>query len=222
MRKVIIVSALTLAAAPLAAEPGVPDKPEAPVTDKDISARDVVTTPVSDLNLKKDEIPALLIAAEQRPYALRGLDSCRQLASAISDLDDVLGDDLDIPQSGGKRMKPGRVAQSVVGSFIPFRGVIREISGANAHERALQAAVTAGVARRSFLKGIGQGKGCRYPARSATLEVFNARLAALNEGRDPPKPAAADAEPPRTAPRESRNEARSVRYVSQPMVQATN
>lgn len=233
MHKLMIVSALVLAsavvgAAPLAAEPGVPDKPgpgdkaEAPITDKDISARDVVTTPASDLNLKKDEIPALLTAAEQRPYALRGLDTCRQLASAIGELDAVLGDDVDVPQSGSKRMKPGRVAQSVVGSFIPFRGVIREISGANAHERALQAAVLAGVARRSFLKGIGQGKGCRYPARSATLEVFNERMAALQEGRDPPKPDAADADPPRTAPRDSRNDARTVRYVSRPMVQSTN
>jgi hypothetical protein len=229
MRELMIVSALALtAAAPLAAEPGVPDKPAAsdkpdsPITDKDISARDVVTTPASDLNLKKDEIPVLLTAAEQRPYTLRGLDNCRQLAGAISDLDDVLGDDVDVPQTDGKRLKPGRVAQSVVGSFIPFRGVIREISGANAHERALQAAIMAGVARRSFLKGIGQGKGCRYPARSATLEVYNARMAALNEGRDPPKARPADADPPRTAPRESRNDARTVRFVSQPMVQATN
>jgi hypothetical protein len=121
-------------------------------------------------------------------------------------------------------MSPGRVAQSVVGSLIPFRGVIREISGANAHDRALREAVIAGVARRSFLKGIGQARGCRYPARSATLEVFNQHMTALNTDRAPPRARAADAEPPapRVRERESRNEERSVRYVSRPVVQGAD
>jgi hypothetical protein len=83
----------------------------------------------------------------------------------------VLGDDIDMPQADGQRTSPGRMAQSVVGSFIPFRGVIREISGANEHDRKLQTAILAGVARRSFLKGTGQAKGCRYPARAAAVAV---------------------------------------------------
>ena len=209
------LSAFSLFAAPaIAAEPDEPDKP---VTQKDVTAKDVVTTPATDLNLTKDEIPALLTAAEQRPYTLRGLDTCRQLAAAIGELDAVLGDDVDVPQAEGKRVSAGRVAQSVVGSFIPFRGIIREISGANSHDRALRTAILAGVARRSFLKGIGQGKGCRYPARSATLDVFNARMAALEEGRDPPRAKPADAEPA-----SDRGNSRAVRYVSRPVVQSGN
>ena len=39
----------------------------------------------------------------------------------------------------------GSVAKSVVGALIPFRGVIREISGANKHEREFQDAIMAGV-----------------------------------------------------------------------------
>lgn len=215
---------LALLAPPVfAAQPG---KADAPVTDKDVSAGDVVATPATDLNLKKDEIPPLLLAAQQRPYVLRGLDTCRLLAAAIGELDAVLGDDLDVPQEGGRRVMPGRVAQSVVGSFIPFRGLIREISGANAHDRALQQAVIAGVARRSFLKGIGQGKGCRYPARSATLDVFNARMAALSAGREPPRARPADAEPAAAGPavsgRERRRSPAVVRYVSRPVVQDTD
>jgi hypothetical protein len=195
------------------------DKAEKPVTQKEPTATDVVATPATDLNLKKNEIPPLLLAAEQRPYVLRGLDTCRQLAAAIGELDGVLGDDIDVPQSEGKRMSAGRVAQSVVGAFIPFRGVIREISGANAQDRAMQAAILAGVARRSFLKGIGQGKGCRYPARSATLDVFNYRMAAINAGEEPWKPSPEAAEPA-PAPRVSRGgERRAVRYVSRPVVQ---
>jgi hypothetical protein len=129
----------------------------------------VAETPVTDLNITKKHIPLVLVAAEQHPYTLSGIGSCQRLTSAIHELNAVLGDDFDLPHGGGKRTSPGRVAQSVVGSFIPFRGVIREVSGANAHDREMQAAILAGVARRSFLKGIGQAKGCRYPARSATL-----------------------------------------------------
>lgn len=226
MRKLILsaASAIALLAAPAGAEPDNADKP---VTQRDVTARDVVTTPATDLNLKKDDIPALLIAAEERPYALRGLNTCMQLAAAINELDAVLGDDIDVPQTSGRRTSPGRVAQSVVGAFIPFRGVIREISGANQHDRALQAAILAGVARRSFLKGIGQGKGCRYPARSATLEVFNQRMAALNAGQEPPRARPADAEPvpqPQAQPqtRGNRSAPAGVRYVSRPMVQRTD
>lgn len=217
MRKMswLTLSAVALATAPALAEPGDADQPDKPITQRDVTAKDVVATPATDLNLRKDEIPAILIAAEERPYVLRGLDTCRQLAAAIGELDAVLGEDVDVPQAEGRRTTPGRVAQSVVGSFIPFRGLIREVSGANSRDRALQAAILSGVARRSFLKGIGQGKGCRYPARSATLEVFNARMAALKEGREPPRARPADAEPVSS----SRSDTRAVRYVSRPIVQ---
>lgn len=216
MRKMnwLALSAFALAASPAIAEPGVADRPDKPIMQKDVTAKDVVSTPATDLNLKKDEIPALLLAAEERPYTLTGLSTCRQLATAIGELDAILGEDVDVPQTEGRRTTPGRVAQSVVGSFIPFRGLIREVSGANSRDRALQAAILSGVARRSFLKGIGQGKGCRYPARSATLDVFNARMAALEEGKEPARARPADAEPVST-----RGDTRAVRYVSRPMVQ---
>jgi hypothetical protein len=211
MRKLILAALPVLA---LMASPAVgqekSENSDTRVTGQDISAEDVVTTPASDLNLKKDEIPALLLAAEERPYVLQGLNTCSQITAAIGQLDAVLGEDIDLPQEGGRRMMPGRVAQSVVGSLIPFRGLIREISGANAHDRALQQAVLAGVARRSFLKGIGQGKGCRYPARSATVDVYNARMAALNKEKDAPKSDRED------------GESSSGRFVSNPVVQRTN
>lgn len=223
MRKLIIpaVSALALLAMPALAQPAKEaksDKSDRPVTQQEPNAVDVVATPASDLNLKKNEIPPLLLAAEQRPYVLRGLDTCRQLGGAIGELDAILGDDVDVPQNDGRKMSAGRVAQSVVGSLIPFRGLIREISGANQSDRALQAAILAGVARRSFLKGIGQGKGCRYPARSATLDVYNARMAALNAGAEPDRSKSADAEPKARASQRGGDQ-RAVRYVSRPVVQ---
>ncbi len=195
MRLVLLgpIAALLVAFPATAREPAArePDRqaidrqvPDKPVTGQDVSAADVAATPVTDLNLRKNEIPQALTAAELQAYSLRGVSTCQQISQAIVELDAALGDDVDLPQSGERRTSSGRLAQSVVGSFIPFRGVIREVSGANSRERELQSAVLAGMARRAFLKGTGQARGCRYPARSATLDVFNRRMAELDAAKD--------------------------------------
>src|SRR6185369_4118967 len=111
-----------------------------PVNERDPSAVDVVATPVTDLNLRKGEIPPALVAAEADPYGLPGGGRCPAMAAEVRRLDAVLGDDVDIAQASRGRVSPGKVAQSVVGSFIPFRGIIREISGANEQQRRLQSA----------------------------------------------------------------------------------
>ena len=164
---------LTATAAPLSASQDQPvDKP---VTDQAVSAGDVVRTPFSDLNLRKGEIPELLIRAQADPYGVAGLRKCGQLTAAIADLDAVLGDDIDLPTDGKPKLSAGRVAQAAVGSFIPVRGLIREISGANEQDRRLLLAVQAGFARRAFLKGFGQARGCPYPARAAAAAPPAAR-----------------------------------------------
>jgi len=55
----------------------------------------------------------------------------------------------------------------------------------------MQYAIYAGSARRSFLKGIGQQRGCPWPARSATPQVISrlereaaARDAARQDAKD--------------------------------------
>ena len=53
------------------------------------------------------------------------------------------------------------VGRSVVNSLIPFRGLVREISGAAPAERRLQAAVTAGIARRGYLRGLAGARSCK-------------------------------------------------------------
>ncbi|MGH6788021.1 MAG: hypothetical protein ACREBO_14435 [Novosphingobium sp.] len=156
---------LAAASAPDESKPAEPDKP---VTERSPSMGDAALTPASDLNLRKDEIPPLLIAAQSRPYDLTGLRRCPQISAAVSELDAMLGPDFDLPAGERDKITAGRVAQETVGAFIPFRGLIREISGANAHERRLQTAIIAGSARRAFLKGYGEAKGCKYPARSVS------------------------------------------------------
>ena len=175
---VLLAAALAL---PAGAQPtsGNPPREEKPITQRDPSAVDVIATPATDLNLKKGEIPPILVAATKDPYGLGAMRRCADLSAEVTRLDAVLGDDIDIAQAPSRRVSPGKVAQSVVGSFIPFRGLIREISGASEQERRLQLAIYAGSTRRSFLKGIGYQRGCPWPARSATPQML-ARIAAEN------------------------------------------
>lgn len=184
-----LLGAMAAAAPPLAAQEARPpeSKPEKPVTDRDPDAVDVVATPVTDLNLRKGEIPPILLAAQEEPYGLAGLRRCTDLVAEVRRFDAVLGEDFDTAQATNRRISPGKVAQSVVGSFIPFRGLIREISGANENERRLQYAIYAGSARRAFLKGVGLQRGCPWPARPATPAVLAkaaAQAAAQERAKD--------------------------------------
>ncbi len=174
-----IVLRLSIAASLLLAPPAFAREPTKPVSDKDPTAADIATTPIDDLNLKKGHVPPVLVSAVQRPYGLQDLGNCARLSAAIGELDTVLGDDVDLPQAGGGHTSAGRVAQSVATSFIPFRGVIREVTGASARKRELEEAVYAGAARRAFLKGVGEARGCAYPARSVTPRVFAERMATI-------------------------------------------
>ncbi|TAD82985.1 MAG: hypothetical protein EAY70_02855 [Sphingomonadales bacterium] len=129
-------------------------------------AAEVAKTPLRDLNIDQRDIPAVLQTAANDPYARAGLGRCDALVKQIAALDMVLGADYDIAEDdGAQRLSEGRLGQSVVGSIIPFRGILREVTGAAENDRALQAAFTAGMVRRAFLKGWGLGRGCAYPAR---------------------------------------------------------
>ncbi|MFD1610800.1 hypothetical protein ACFSCW_03180 [Sphingomonas tabacisoli] len=154
MRFLLMVSALAVAAPAFA-------QPAGKV------AQDAAMTPVEDVNIKKKEIPAVLLSAEQDPYSAESTRNCAQLSVALGELDTVLGPDFD-SGAAAKNATASRVAKSVVGSFIPFRGVIREVSGAAGAQRRYDAAVDAGIARRGYLRGIARTKGCkRAPAVTA-------------------------------------------------------
>ena len=184
-----------------------------PITDRDPDAMDVAKTPVTDLNMDKEEIPAKLIEAMRQPYDLRGLPTCRPLINEVETFDALLGPDIDLPQAERDRISAGRVAKTVVGSFIPFRGLIREVSGANKHENRVRAAIQAGLARRGFLKGIGQSRGCRYPARPATRKNVAAWMA---EQKVAQQQQAAGRKSKPKKPKDARP------YTSRPVVQETD
>ncbi|ABC63515.1 hypothetical protein [Erythrobacter litoralis] len=138
--------------------------------DKAPNAGDIAMTPIQDLNLSSDPIPPILIAAEDAPYANENLSDCSAIGDEIARLTAVLGPDLDI-ENGKDGLSVGKVAKSAVGSLIPFRGVVREITGAADKQREFQAAILAGAVRRGYLKGLGEAKDCPYPARPAFVEI---------------------------------------------------
>jgi hypothetical protein len=154
------LAALAALALPAAAQAQVVPEPD---------AEEVAKTPLRDLNIDGRDIPAVLQTALADPYATGGLGKCAAIVTAIADLDTILGADYDIAEDDdGDRISEGRIGQSVVGSVIPFRGILREMTGAAENDRKLRAAYTAGMVRRAFLKGWGLGRGCAYPARPKT------------------------------------------------------
>ncbi len=127
-------------------------------------AQNAVMQPIKDVNLRKDPIPPKLIAVQHHPYDLQNMRGCKALEIEIAELDYTLGPDINqLPeQSVAEKREQGvsRVAGSLLGGLIPFRSVVRELSGSNAAKRKFQEAIAAGNARRSFLKGVAVTKGC--------------------------------------------------------------
>lgn len=124
-------------------------------------AEEAVMTPAEDVNIKKREIPPVLISAADDPYSREGTRNCTQLNVALAELDAALGPDFDSGEARRTGLDATKVAKSVVGSFIPFRGVIREVTGAAGAQRRYNAAVDAGLARRGYLRGIAQARRCK-------------------------------------------------------------
>ncbi|MBL8275211.1 MAG: hypothetical protein JNL93_00780 [Pelomonas sp.] len=125
------------------------------------------TTPLSDLNVVRADIPEVLKAAAAAPYAAPADASCAGLASAIRALDEALGPDLDAPHTAGNPGLLDRGEDAATGALqrtaegvIPFRGWVRKLSGAERYARQVSAAITAGGVRRGFLRGVSTAKAC--------------------------------------------------------------
>ncbi len=132
-------------------------------------AGDAVTQPLRDINIDKEDIPQKLLDIQSNPYALDGLGKCRTLIAEVAELNAMLGPDVHEAEEKSRTEKReegvSRVAGGFIGGLIPFRGLVREITGANAANRRYEAAVLAGFVRRGFLKGIGLQRRCKAPGR---------------------------------------------------------
>lgn len=128
------------------------------------SAGRIASQPVKDVGVAKTTIPPVLIAASANPYDMKGIKTCRDISAAFHALTDVIGPDFKVGEVK-KENKAGKLAeaggQTVVNSLIPFRGLVREVTGAAPAQRRLNRAFDAGYARRGFLRGIHQTRKCK-------------------------------------------------------------
>lgn len=133
------------------------------------------SSPLSDLNIIRTDIPAILIEAEKHPYQIPAKHDCWSLALEIGHLDEVLGNDLDVhplaSESDSLLDKGSNLAEDqAVGAvqrtaegLVPFRSWVRKLTGAERHSKEVAASIAAGTARRAFLKGMATSQRCGLP-----------------------------------------------------------
>jgi hypothetical protein len=153
------------------------------------AATDAVTQPLTDLNVKRRDIAPLLAIVREDPYTLDTIRNCRDLIAEVGKLNAVLGPDFDqIELDAASRKRRDSVASAaggLISSLVPFRYLIREISGAGQADRDYRTIIYAGVVRRGFLKGWGAQRGCAAPGRPLRpLESAQAAAAKVLEDRN--------------------------------------
>lgn len=144
--------------------PAKPDEPAGRWGEAGKKAMDIGTQPVRDVGLSKRDIPPVLAKAFEDPYSLKGLKSCQALAGEVRALNAVLGPDYVVGAEYAEN-RAGKLAEAggktIINSIIPFRGLVREVTGAAPADRQMNAAVDAGLARRGFLRGVHLKQGCK-------------------------------------------------------------
>lgn len=144
--------------------PATPDEPGGRWGEAKKKAVDIGSQPARDVGMSKREIPPILEKAFSDPYSLKGLKTCKALASEVTQLNAVLGADYSVGNEY-KENRAGKLAEAggktIINSIIPFRGLVREVTGAAPADRHMNAVVDAGLARRGFLRGVHLKQGCK-------------------------------------------------------------
>ncbi|MEM7729472.1 MAG: hypothetical protein AAF311_09375 [Pseudomonadota bacterium] len=121
----------------------------------------VLMTPINDVGLDDIEIPTYLSEMTD-PYAFAP-GNCAAARAEVRKLDELLGSDLDVGEDEDERRTQLRLnaSSSAIGSvLIPFRGVVRAISGAAKNEREAREAYQRGLVRRAYIKGRAEAVDC--------------------------------------------------------------
>lgn len=121
--------------------------------------------PFRDVSVMREIAPDILVKAAAAPYALDSDAACADVGQEIDALDQILGPDLDAPVQAHPQTSTDPSAllagaiRGVMG--LPYRGMVRRISGAESRERILRAAILAGMVRRAFLRGAVSAGACQ-------------------------------------------------------------
>jgi hypothetical protein len=126
-------------------------------------AGEIASQPLRDVGVEKKNVEPVLQRAVDNPYATPKAPMCKAVLAELAQLNDVLGPDFGEEQPG-KENKVGKLAaaggEMLVNSLIPFRGLVREVSGAAPSDRRHASAVAAGLARRGYLRGLADTRRC--------------------------------------------------------------
>jgi hypothetical protein len=118
-----------------------------------------INQPFSDLRLVQEDTPEILKAAVAAPYA--SPQDCTALADEIDALNEALGPDLDVRSEDSGQTGAQLLASAIGGVFsLPFRGIVRQLTGAQQRDREKAQAIVAGVGRRGFLRALEQERAC--------------------------------------------------------------
>jgi hypothetical protein len=128
-------------------------------TDRPNAVAGAVEQPFKDLNLVREQTPPVLEQAAKAPYVeIQPLD-CDAVRAELAALDKELGPDFDAAEHKNDDILAGAL-RSAMG--LPFRGVVRKITGAQKRDQKREHAILSGIARRGFLKGVDR-KSCTAP-----------------------------------------------------------
>jgi hypothetical protein len=134
------------------------------------NVQNAAAAPLHDLNLVRQRIPPILLAALADPYARPTPADCRTITAQVGALTEALGGDFDEPdnpQNPSLTTRRGVALAVVHGAselLLPFAGFVRTLSGAQKHDELVVEVITAGSVRRGYLKGLGESHGCLPPA----------------------------------------------------------
>jgi hypothetical protein len=142
-------------------------------------ALEAVKSPFIDLNFTRDEIPPKLQTISGSPYELPSPLQCKVVKAELAELDMLLGSDMQIASKeeeidymheGADALQSGAIG-FVTGkvSIIPFRGVVRRITGAAQHAKEYSRAYESGKLRRAYLKGWNSALKCDKVKKPATI-----------------------------------------------------
>ncbi len=123
-------------------------------------AEDIATQPAKDVGVVKTKIPPVLERAAEIPmvcpaWPMRA-DPGRLQRTRHGARPDFAAD------SDPRKSRWLKITgDTVAGLIVPFRGLVREVSGAASAQRELEAAIAAGFARRAFPARRLPDRGCK-------------------------------------------------------------
>lgn len=150
---------------------------------------DAIGEPFRDTGWTRENPPEVLIRAAAAPYALPADTECSAILNEIAALDLVLGPDLDDPVAREEEsgLDASGLLSGAIGGVLglPYRSIVRRLSGASGRERVLRDAIFAGMLRRAFLKGLAHSA-CAPAAADAEAATPSTPVAAPGEVENSP------------------------------------